>query len=120
MITIKTDMTDSNLFENYWMPLISKYREVNFLFGNTKDLKYPRKFNWSNVKFAPKASRKILKKYAETKVVYMTYQNEIPTYQIMTELIKGKSGVGTTNGNSYSTDKEKESEIKERYKTYLI
>jgi hypothetical protein len=42
----------------------------------------------------------------------------------MTELIKGKAGVGTTNGESFSVRKNnykgKEPEITERYKTYKV
>lgn len=120
MITIITDMSSGEIFESYWMPLIAKYEEVKFIFTRTEGLKYPKKFNWSNVKFAPKAKRDQVIKYSETKVVYLTYENEIPTYQIMTELIKGKAGIGTTNGKSFSTFKDKESKITERYMTYII
>ena len=124
MITIITDMTDGKLFENYWMPLICKYREVDFIFTKTKGLEYPKKFNWSNVKFAPNGHRDQVIPYAKTDVVYLTYQNEIPTYQLMTCLREGKPNIGTLNGESFSIRKNnykgKEPEITERYKTYKV
>lgn len=121
-MTILTDITDSELFKLYWLPLVCKYREVNFIFANSKGIEYPSMFDWSNVKFGPHHSRDELVKEVKTSAVYLTYQNEIPTYQLMTILREGKTGVGTTNGRSFSVSKEnwQKSEIKERYMTYLI
>tara|TARA_B100000035_G_C20913322_1_gene514999 strand:- start:346 stop:735 length:390 start_codon:yes stop_codon:yes gene_type:complete len=93
MITIITEMTDAVLFQNYWMPLICKYREFNFIFTKTKGLKYPAMLDWSNVKFAPTQSAEQVIKHAETKFVYLTKQNEIPTYELMVKLREPEDGL---------------------------
>ena len=79
MITFVMEMTDSYLFKTYWMPLVCKHRDVNFIFGKTENLDYPKMSDWSNVKFGAKLGVKDLVKYAKTNIVYITVQNEIPT-----------------------------------------
>ena len=124
MITIITDITDEKVFKLYWMTLLCKYREIKFIFTDTKNLKYPKMRDWSNVKFAPKSKRDDVIKYAKSEVVYLTNQYEIPTYQLMTILREGKPNIGTLNGESFSVRKNnykgKEPEITERYKTYKV
>ena len=93
MITIITEMTDEQLFKTYWMPLICKYREFNFIFAKTEGLKYPSMDDWSNVKFAPTHNAEEVIKYAETKFVYLTKQNEIPTYELMVKLREPEDGL---------------------------
>ena len=92
MITIVTDITDSDLLKTYWCPLICKHREVQFLFGSTKDVKRPNMKDWSNVRFATKPAKDLVK-HANTKYVYMTVQNEIPTYKLMVDLINPVEGL---------------------------
>ena len=65
MITIITEMTNAELFKNYWMPLICKYREFNFIFAKTEGLQYPAMRDWSNVKFAKTQSAEEVIKHAD-------------------------------------------------------
>ena len=113
MITIITEMTDPNIFKNFWMPLICKHREVNFIFGKTESLEYPPSFVWSNVKFGAKLGVKDLVKYAKTDIVYITKQNEIPTYELMVRLRNPQEAIipkihGTdTDSSSFTAKKDK-------------
>ena len=93
MIPIITEMTNDELFKNYWMPLICKYREFNFIFAKTEGLRYPAMRDWSNVKFAKTQSLEQVIKYAETKFVYLTKENEIPTYELMVKLRTPEDGL---------------------------
>ena len=93
MITIITEMTNAELFKNYWMPLICKYREFSFIFAKTEGLQYPAMSDWSNVKFAKTQSVAEVIKHAETEFVYLTKQNEIPTYELMVKLRTPEDGL---------------------------
>ena len=93
MITIITEMTNAELFKNYWMPLICKYREFSFIFAKTEGLQYPAMSDWSNVKFAKTQSAEEVIKHAETEFVYLTKQNEIPTYELMVQLRTPEDGL---------------------------
>ena len=112
MITIITEMTNAELFKNYWMPLICKYREFNFIFAKTEGLQYPAMRDWSNVKFAKTQSAEEVIKHAETKFVYLTKQNEIPTYELMVKLRTPQDGlipkIHNTDSNSSSLIVSKE------------
>ena len=101
MITILADITDSNIFKNYWVPLICKHREVEFIFGKTKNVKRPKMADWSNVKFAAEKDSSRLVKFASNKFIYMTVQNEIPTYELMVNLRNPKEGTQTNEANVY-------------------
>ena len=52
MITFITEITDLKIFKNYWIPLICKHREVQFIFSKIE--RNNMLVDWSNVKFAPK------------------------------------------------------------------
>ncbi len=93
MITIITEMTDEELFKTYWMPLICKYREFKFIFAKTEGLKHPPMNDWSNVLFAPTKSLEEVIEHAETKFLYLTKQNEIPTYELMVKLRTPEDGL---------------------------
>ena len=93
MITIITEMTDEELFKTYWMPLICKYREFKFIFAKTEGLKHPPMNDWSNVLFAPTKSLEEVIEHAETQFVYLTKQNEIPTYELMVKLRNPDDGL---------------------------
>ena len=113
MITIVTEMTDPHIFRNFWMPLICKHREVEFIFGKTENLEYPSSFDWSNVKFGANLEVKDLVKYAKKNLVYITKQNEIPTYELMVRLRNPKEAIvpkihGTdTDSSSFTANKDK-------------
>lgn len=93
MITIITDITDSDILKTYWCPLICKYREMQFIFGRTKDVIRPKMKDWSNVRFAAKNTAERLVSFANTKYIYMTVQNEIPTYGLMVKLRSPEEGI---------------------------
>ena len=112
MITIITDITDSDILKTYWCPLICKYREMQFIFGRTKDVIRPKMKDWSNVRFAAKNNAKGLVSFANTKFVYMTVQNEIPTYELMVRLREPQEGLvpkihgSNKDSSSYVISKE--------------
>ena len=106
MITILADITDSKIFKDYWVPLICKHREVEFIFGKTKNVKRPKMSDWSNVKFAAEKGASRLVKFASNKFIYMTVQNEIPTYELMVNLRNPKEG---TVPKIHGTDKDSSS-----------
>lgn len=112
MITIITEMTDEKLFKTYWMPLICKYREFKFIFAKTKGLNHPSMNDWSNVLFAPTKSLEEVIEHAKTKFVYLTKQNEIPTYELMVKLRNPEDGlipkIHNTNKQSNSVMISKE------------
>jgi len=92
MITIITEMTDSEIFKTYWVPLICKYREIQFMFGNAGQLKRPVMDDWSNAAFGTKPID-LLVEHAKTNIIYITKQNEIPTYELMVCLMKPQEGI---------------------------
>lgn len=112
MITIITEMTDSKTFENYWVPLVCKYREHEFIFCKTSGLNVPKMKDWSNVRFASKSKIDDVIKHAKYDFLYITNQDEIPTYELMTTLREKPEGLvpkihGTNNdGLSFSVYKK--------------
>jgi len=82
-LTIITDMTDTETLKTHWCPLICKYRDVDFIFGKSENVKRPKMKNWSNVRFTATKGRDRLVKFAKANMVYMTVQDEIPTYELM-------------------------------------
>ena len=92
MITIITDITDLKIFKNYWLPLVCRHRDVNFIFGNIE--KNNMLTDWSNVEFIKKDvySRKTVEQ-AKTEIIYITKQNEIPTYELMVKFREPVEGI---------------------------
>ena len=92
MITIITDITDLKIFKNYWLPLVCRHRDINFIFGNIE--KNNMLTDWSNVEFIQKDvySRKSVLQ-AKTKIIYITKQNEIPTYELMVKFREPIEGI---------------------------
>lgn len=111
MITFIADITDSDIFRDYWVPLICKHREVEFIFGKTKDLKRPKMSDWSNVRFAAEKDSPKLVKHAKNKFIYMTVQNELPTYELMVNLREPKEGLVP---KIHGTDKDSSSIVVKR------
>ena len=92
MITIITDITDLKIFKNYWLPLVCRHRDVNFIFGNIE--KNNMLTDWSNVEFIQKdvyCRKSVLQ--AKTKIIYITKQNEIPTYELMVKFRNPVEGI---------------------------
>tara|TARA_B100000963_G_scaffold360137_1_gene389888 strand:+ start:1243 stop:1644 length:402 start_codon:yes stop_codon:yes gene_type:complete len=106
MITIICKMTNSNLFENYWVPLICKHRDVYFIFADTRYLSKPQISDWSNVSFSLVENLEDVVEFAPTKVVYITVATEIPTYELMLRFRKPQPGlvpkIHNTNRDSKS------------------
>ncbi len=96
MITIITEMTDSNIFTNYWVPLIYKHRDSNFIFGKCKELKRPMMSDWRNVIFSNKSIDDLVEQ-AKTEIIYITKQNEIPTYELMVKFREPVEGIVPKN-----------------------
>ena len=93
MITIICKMTSSYVFENYWVPLICKHRDVYFIFTDTKYLTRPQMNDWSNVSFSLVDEVQDVVKLAPRKVVYITNANEIPTNELMLRFRKPQPGL---------------------------
>jgi len=93
MITILCKMTTASVFENYWVPLICKHRDVQFMFTDTKYLVRPKMDDWSNVSFSLVEEVQDVVKLANTKIVYITNANEIPTYELMLRLRNPQPGI---------------------------
>ena len=92
MITIITEITDLKIFKNYWLPLVCRHRDVNFIFGNIE--KNNLLVDWSNVEFIKKdvySRENILR--AKTEIIYITKQNEIPTYELMVKFRNPVEGI---------------------------
>ena len=103
-VTIITDMTDSEILKTYWCPLVCKHREVDFIFGKSENVKRPKMKYWSNVRFTATKGRDRLVKFAKADMVYMTVQDEIPTYELMV-LLTGKPKEGIVP-KIHGTDKD--------------
>ena len=104
MITFITEITDLKIFKNYWLPLICKHREVQFIFSKIE--KNNMLTDWSNVKFAPRLEIKDIVPHTKTDVIYITKQNEIPTYELMLNFKNPQEGIvpkiHNTNNDSSS------------------
>lgn len=88
--TIITDMENDDsfgrfnantLFTEYWMPLMYKHQEIEFIFTKSKNLVKP-KTNLKNVKVTPIDRNKAVK-YASNETVFLTDRYMIPTYETM-------------------------------------
>ena len=62
--------------------------------------------DWSNVSFAPTKSLEEVIEHAETQFVYLTKQNEIPTYELMVKLRNPEDGLVP---KIHNTDKQSNS-----------
>ena len=91
MITIITEITDLKIFKNYWLPLICRHREVQFIFSKIE--RNNMLDDWSNVKFAPRLEIKDIVSHTKTDVIYITKQNEIPTYELMLNFKNPQEGI---------------------------
>lgn len=91
MITIITKITDLKIFKNYWLPLICRHREVQFIFSKIE--RNNMLDDWSNVKFAPRLEIKDIVPHTKTDVIYITKQNEIPTYELMLNFKNPQEGI---------------------------
>ena len=79
--SIITDISNGESFTEYWIPLIYKHQEVEFIFSNSKSIKHPR-INLRNFKFTS-TSRNDAVKSARNEVVFLTEEYALPTYETM-------------------------------------
>ena len=79
--SIITDISNGESFTEYWMPLMYKHQEVEFIFSNFRSIKHPR-INLRNFKFTH-ISRNDAVKYASNEVVFLTKEYALPTYETM-------------------------------------
>tara|TARA_Y100000816_G_scaffold11373_1_gene7452 strand:- start:4609 stop:5007 length:399 start_codon:yes stop_codon:yes gene_type:complete len=132
MITFICEMTDNNLFRNYWIPLICRHRDFKFIFTNTKDIVCPS-LDWSNVKFGKSITVWEAVRYVKTDMIYITKQNEIPTYQLMVSLMNPREGISpkihntdtksssfTVLKNNYRGESECKNITNDEVTTYLV
>ena len=79
--SIITDISNSESFTEYWIPLMYKHQEVEFIFSNSKSIKHPR-INLRNFKFTS-TSRNDAVKSARNEVIFLTEEYALPTYETM-------------------------------------
>lgn len=115
MITFVVEIKDLDIFKNYWLPLVCRHREVQFIFCKIENDKLLD--DWTNVFFAPSSEIKDVIPYAKNNIVYVGQENEIPTYQLMVKLRKPKEGIVPKIHNT-NEDSNSFTVLKNKYPNY--
>ena len=89
--------------------------------------------DWSNVKFGKSITVWEAVRYVKTDMIYITKQNEIPTYQLMVSLMNPREGVSpkihntdtksssfTVLKNNYRGESECKNITNDEVTTYLV